>query len=260
MKILMREWYDKSYQWVDATYDEANNRFRYNSNIINEANIVSVFEDNRNEFVKCSKCGQSFKKGSAEAKAHLTPIKDTSKCFDCPRARASNPRNLVTKYELIDGNIYKAMETSVVNMMCSASYPYTGIHEEVSRTRCIYNQCVGATMREFSDFFTENPEVFDAIITTDAVEAVGYVEKYNRCGDLQYKLNVRNTVWAVSNKLGIIDHFAITYRRETYTVYYSKKYNKLFYVNGGKYQPWDPYNMPESSKQLILNKIAELYS
>lgn len=260
MKVLVRTYEGKEYVWLDATYDKEHNCFRNEKTKFFEKNVVSVFEDNRNDFVKCSVCGQAFKKGSEEIKTHTTPITDNSKCFDCPSLRTSNRNNNVRKYELIAGNNYRETATNTVDLMCSRCYPYVGINTETARKKCVHNICANAKMLEFSDFFTENPNAFDRIITADVIEESGYSEKYRSGNYCEYRLHLRNNVWAVANTLGIIDHFIVIYRRENYDVYYSKKYNKLFYASNNRYKEWNPDIMPESSKNLILNKIAELYS
>lgn len=260
MKILVRSWNGKVYEWIDATFDEHAKSFKHEGYNIKETNIVSVFEDNRNAFVKCSVCGKVFKKGDPAIEAHTTRINDNSKCFDCVHLRRTNAMEISRKYELVEGNVYKESRVCNVNLTCSASWLYTNINEEAARVGCIYNRCANANMIEFSDFFTEYPDAFERIITSERIEEVGYSEQY-RCGSVhEYKLNCRNNVWAVANELGIVDHFIINYKRESYNVCYSKKYHKLFQLNRERYTEWNPDIMPQSSKTLILNKIAELYS
>ena len=261
MKVLLRQYDNKEYAWFDATYEESENAFRVNTHLMPETNIVSVHEDNRNEFVTCNVCGKTFKNGSPEIKAHTTPITDTSKCLQCMNRYAYDSTETKKTYQLINGDIYKETATRDVVFKCRVTYPPVGISTDQARHQCIYNRCINAKMIEFSDFFTQNPEVFDAIITSDVFEENpgSYKEKATYYGRLAYQLPIRNNVWACANKTGIIDHFEATYRRETYNVYYSKKYNQLFTSRNGHYEVWNPYNMPDSSRTLILNKIAELY-
>jgi hypothetical protein len=165
-----------------------------------------------------------------------------------------------SKPQLIDNNRYRCEETYEVDFVCYASYRYYGINTQEARDACVYNRCAGATIVEFSDFFTENPDAFDHIITADRVKEVGFADVVTWRNRTEYRLNIRNNVWAIANSLGIIDHFVINYKRETYDVYYSKKYHKLYMSTHAGYKLWDPDDMPASSKTLILNKMAELYS
>ena len=261
MKILLRALGKDQYKWFDAIYSSDYNNFMVNGNIIAETSIVAVHEDNRNEYVKCSKCGKSFKRGSKESTEHVTPVMDTSKCLECGRLRYTPTEDSKVSYTKRNDGLYVKTETMPCILKCAASgYPYDTIESENARTYCIHNTCKNANMLEFSDFFTENPGVFDHIITKDRLEALGHIPMSGYDSTTEYKLNLRNQVWAVANKLGIIDHFILTYRRETYTLYYSKTNNMVYYINDRKYCVWDPYNMPESSKQMIRTKLAELYS
>lgn len=260
MKVLARHWNSGDYVWLDAEYNEGIKNFTHEGIKVEEANIVSVFEDNRDEFVRCSICGKTFKKGDPEIELHTKPVTDTSKCFGCSYLRSRVKEYGDPTYEHIEGNRYKESHANEVELTCTITYPQIGIHEERARTRCVFNRCVEADIIGFSDFFTEHPEAFDDIITTEKVEEFGCSETYRTGNVIEYKLNCRNNVWAVANPLGIIDRFIINYRRDSYTTYYSKKYNKLYTSIRGRYTEWNPFNMPESSKTLILNKIAALYS
>lgn len=259
MKILLRKFDDKEYVWKDATYYAQ--RFVVDGNLIVDTNIVSVLNDNRNKLIKCSVCGKSFKNGSEEWTQHITPVTDTSKCFKCSKLRSRHQSYSDTQYTPNEDGTYTKTESSKVKLVCQDQYyTYNDINSKAARDGCVFNKCQNAKAIEFSDFFTQNPGAFDDIITANKVLDFGYKDLIVYGGEIKYQLKARNQIFACANKLNIIDHFDIYYRRERWHVYYSKKYNKLYSSRNNTYEVWNPYQIPESSMALILKKIAELYS
>ena len=254
MKILLREWGDEVYVWKDATYET--NGFRIDDSIIQECNIVSILDDNRKRYFKCSKCGEVFRKGSAQWKKHIEAVTDTSRCFDCKYLTEQNLNITKQKYTKLPDGRYSTVKHGDCKLMCTKQWYTYGIDEPAARENCQYNQCTRATQNAITDIFTDYEGVFDDIITIDQVVKNGYTEMY----DKQYKLKAKNTIWANTNSLNIVDSFDVSYRSYGWKVFYSKKYDELFMIgNRGKYNIFRSYNLPDTARENIKAKIASLY-
>ena len=130
MKILLRDFNNKEYAWFDAEFDIKTNRFKINDCPIYEFNIVAIHEDNRNQYVKCSVCGKSFKKGSEEITAHITPITDSSKCLGCNYLRVKTENNSSLAYKKNDDGSYTRTETKHCILGCARTYPLINIETD----------------------------------------------------------------------------------------------------------------------------------
>ena len=261
MKVLVRSFGDKVYEWLDAKYDKG--YFYIDGYELNEADIVSVLDDNRAEYVVCSSCGALIKNEAAAIEAHKNKYKDCSACFDCKYLREDVKKLVDVKYDLQPSGEYVANKNIVVNLQCGASYwSHPIIHTEDARETCAYRGCVNATTQSVTDIFIEKPGVFDDIITVDKIVEAGYKTALNyHRGSVGYRLKGRNEIYAVVNSMNVVDNFQIDYRGSSYIIYYSKKYNEFYYVGRrGKYVIWNNFTgMPTATTEYIKNKIAKLY-
>lgn len=260
MKILVRKLGDKVYEWLDAKYTK--NYFVVDGKDVSEVDIVSVMDDDRTEYVKCSCCGELLKKGSAEIEAHQNKYKDCKACFDCKYLRDKPVKNIDIKYELQEDGTYLAKKNLVVSLRCGASYWSDPIiHTDEARECCAFRGCTNADLVEVEDIFTEKPCIFDDIITIDKIVEVGYKTATNGHEETFYRLKGRNEIYAVVNKMNVVDHFAIEYRGNSWNVYYSKKYDEFYYCGrNGKYTRYNFSSMPDTTREYIKNKIAKLYA
>ena len=87
MKILLRS----DYKWHDAVFDNQEKLFKIDQNVyyggLDEIQIVSVKDDNRNDFVICNGCGEIVKNTKAAIKKHLELGKSSQTCFNCKKMR-----------------------------------------------------------------------------------------------------------------------------------------------------------------------------
>ena len=260
MKVLVRGLDNKVYEWVDATYDK--HKFLVDDVQLDETMIVSVMDDDRSEYVKCDCCGAIIKGVAAEIVAHQNKYKSCEACFDCRHLRENAIRRVETKYDLQEDGTYLAKKSIAVNLECGAVYwDRPIINSDQARDVCAFRGCTTSHMLPVSDIFIEKPGIFDDIITVDKVIEVGYKNAQNFYNSsIGYRLKGKNEVYAVVNKLNIVDYFRINYRNDTWTVFYSKKYDE-FYTYGrlGAYAKWNPYRMPEATLEYIKNKIRKLY-
>lgn len=67
MKLLLRQFGDECYVWKNAEMNDEKT-FIVDGRTVNQGNVVSIYRDNRNKFVKCSHCGTILKNTDAEIK------------------------------------------------------------------------------------------------------------------------------------------------------------------------------------------------
>ena len=265
MRALLRSWSNGDYTWKDVTY--RNNGFYVDETHTDEANIVALEDDNRNEMVKCSVCGELFTRDSEHWAAHIAPVTDTSKCLTCHHLRAEKVLALEdVQYELMSDGLYKATTCDSVVLKCGYKYwDYPRIESQTARQRCEFNKCASATLMEITDIFTEHPDVFENIITVDKIIEAGYKERRIYSAFSEYRLKGKYSIWAVVNNLNIIDHFTVNYRNDSWNVYYShtqKTFYTTRYVSSRReyqYEEWNPAYMTLEAKENIKKKIASLY-
>lgn len=262
MKILLRSYNGEAYVWRDAKFTKE--QWFVNDKPVDQVNIVSILNDTRNKYVKCSACGETFLKGSKKWEEHIKPTCDTSKCFDCKYLRTESYDRLNTKYVELANDRYKRTTEDSVELTCNlTNFPYKNINDAESRKTCFYNRCTTATQEAVSDIFTEKPGIFDTIITIDQVVDKGYREIYKYSDCVQIRLKTKNSITAIVNKINIIDCFEVGYRSNSWCVFYSKKYDELYHKAriGGKYKykVWDIYDIPNETRERIKKDIAALY-
>ena len=145
-----------------------------------------------------------------------------------------------------------------VKLECAANYwKRCDINSGQAREQCVYRQCANATAQPIEDFFTENPGVFDDLITIDRlIECDAKLD--SNCGDIMsYRIKAKNKIIAVVNAINVVDYFRVTCNKVEYSVRYSKKYDKLYDRCGTKYTEWNPSYTEVYER--IKKKIAELY-
>lgn len=260
MKILLREYQNTPYVWVTAKYNE--NNFIVDGNKINPCGIVSVINDNRKNYIKCSCCGQTFKKGSSKFQIHKENANKPHTCLTCPYLMTNNERIIASKYTMDEnGNATQILERSV-RLVCSR-YGYwenPRIDSEDAVSYCQKRQCANATEIEIEDFFTQYPGAFDEIITIDKLLDIGYniTLRPNRGRECDIIIEDDYTIGAYINRIGIVDYFYIWFEEECYYVYYSKKYNEIYW-DCGTYAPFYLEEMDDHTRDLIKADIAALY-
>lgn len=256
MKALLVTHNGTQYEWKDVTWDGA---FKLNDgSVIKETNIISIDEDDRTNLVKCSVCGKIFKKNTKEFAKHKLAGTTSESCFACSHLKQSRLNSIKCSFNLQPDGTYIRKANDQVKLECAANYwKRCDINSGQAREQCVYRQCANATAQPIEDFFTENPGVFDELITIDRLlECDAKLD--SNCGDIMsYRIKAKNKIIAVVNAINIVDYFRVTCDREEFAVRYSKKYDKLYCCGGNKYTEWNPYNTEVYER--IKKKIAELY-
>lgn len=264
MKILLREHEEGQYVWKTAKYNYG--KFHVDGEQVSEVNIVAIENDNRKNYIQCSCCGHVFRRGDYRFNAHKRNAVKPETCFNCPYMVSENAVDLKVKYEMdAYGNFVRKLEQDV-NLVCSKSgrWSYASITSDSAILGCRKRQCECAEEIEIFDFFTRNHGVFDDIITIDVLFDNGYdaniSDRYSMCySDIEFEDDY--TLGVCINKLGIVDKFYVYYRGDRYFIYYSKKYDELFYeASGREYGIFDPAHMNTEVRNEIKAKIAKLYN
>ena len=262
MKILLRNSDEGQYVWKTAKYDFG--KFYVNGDEQHQGNVVSIVNDNRKKYVKCSSCGKVFRRGDYRFEEHKANAIKPETCFGCSHLCTEDRFTINRKFVMnMDGTFTEIMENSV-RLQCDRSglWSYYDIDNERVISKCQKRQCGNATEMEISDFFTQYPGVFDDIITIDGLLDAGYNVGINSRGDSSYDIEwgLYYTLCAIINTIGIVDRFNVWFDGDKYTVYYSKKYKELFTEDSKcNYIKWDPIEMSEEVITEIKNNIKKLY-
>lgn len=260
MKILLREHYDQDYVWKTAKYN--GEYFEVNGRIIEEFMIVSVINDNRKNYVKCSSCGKVFPKNGNKFEKHKEAARGITPCLTCRKVRPNELKRGVPKYTLNGDGTFTQVVENKVELICKnyywQDYP---INSDDAINNCKYRLCGDAHGMEITDTFIDYPGIFDDIITVDKILDKGYVKiGYHNSRITEYVLDEEIGISAWVNRLGIIDRFSIDSGNGWgYHVYYSKKYNELYDNDDrGRYQVWN-VKLDEEKKSKFKELIMSFY-
>ena len=261
MKILLRRYGDLRYVWETAKYN--GNRFVVNGETVDETNIVSIINDNRKNYVRCSSCGRMFPKNGNKFEKHKEESSSINPCLNCPKLRAKEISP--TKKRFIfrdDGTCVERKDTSVELLCHYSMWNSFFIDSDEALETCKFRQCEHADAKEITDTFTKYPGVFDDIITVDKILDNGYSRiLYSDSNETPYVLDDDRIIVAYVNKLGIVDRFTVENDCYYWTVWYSKKYSRLFTCDdfaGDRYAEWKP-DMSEEKAKEITDFIAKFY-
>ena len=264
MKILLRNWGSSHYVWKTAKYN--NGYFMVEGCKVKQCDIVSVMNDNRKNYVQCSSCGQVFRRNDPKFEEHKKKAITPLTCLTCPHLEADDCGYEKRVIEMTKKGEFIEKFERQIEPVCGKTGGWWGSHSSIlsddAISGCKKRQCGNATELEIVDFFTEYPGAFDCIATIDSALDEGYnVYVTNANGEsFDIKWDVDWTVGIYINHLGIIDRCYVWVNGDKYWVYYSKKYNKLFYVDEHyKYIPWWHRRINEETQNAITEIIAKLY-
>ena len=255
MQILLRQHDDDYYVWKTATYRKG--KFFVDGAGVHYNNIVSVMNDTRRNHVQCSSCGEVFPKNGKKFRKHREASDGIGLCLTCHCAQSWNEGAQQIKYIDNGNGTFTKKTVGNVKLMCN-KHPWHS-HDITSRTaisQCERRQCKDAVALPIVDIFTEFPGVFDDIITIDSIIANGYEEiTYQDKHGTEYLLSRALDISACVNAIGVVDVFIINGIGGCGdTLYYSKKYNKLFTEGATNYVKYN-----EDDAEDALKFIARFY-
>ena len=250
MEVLLR----CNLKWKEAAYE--NSKWFVDGAMLNETEIIAVRDDNRNEYVVCTNCGEVFRKGSQELHDHTHQEWKPEMCFECGYLSVRTGDTISKEYHKDENGNWVKNQSNNVSLMCANTPFYTHIESEAAIHSCKHMKCNEERLSEITDFFTENPGAFDDMITVDRLVEM----KCRREGERSFKVRSKKTILAYIDDHNIVSHFYVTARRCQFYLVYSKKYDKLFHFSGNKYQEFTGhYALPDDEFHYIKEKIAGLY-
>jgi hypothetical protein len=255
----MREFCGEPYVWKTAKYTERG--FVVNKEGIDEYNIVSIINDNRKNYVKCSCCGKIFPKNGKKFAKHQEAASTIAPCLKCRKLKSNEITNPEVKYVANDDGTYTKKSETIVNLVCNYSlWTNFNCNSSDAIKNCKYRQCGSAKAQEICDTFTMLPGLFDDIITVDKILENG--DAHINWSDewmTEYQLDEEICLCAHVNNLGIVDRFYIDHPDGCYYFWYSKKYDEFFWTDCTNYIIWNPQSMRNEDKDRIKNCIRKLY-
>lgn len=260
MKILLREFDGMPYVWKTAKYD--GERFVIDRRNIDESNIISVINDNRKNYIRCSSCGKIFPRNGKKFAKHKALASTIEPCLTCRGMCTKEFTNPNKRYIANDDGTYTLKTETIVSLVCNRGYwsDYKCNSTEAIMN-CKFRQCESAKAEEITDIFIDYPGLFDQMITVDKLLDNGYKnttweDKYTR----EYIVDEDIGLVAHVNSLSIVDRFLVNNYKYCNYVYYSKKYDEFFGTdNGYGYNIWDPIDVTEENKDKVKELIRKIY-
>ena len=155
---------------------------------------------------------------------------------------------------------YLVTESAICDVVCRIRYTDVPIDSKEAKEQCQYNMCRKLGVKPVEDIFFTKPGLFDKFITVDALISKKYDKARHYDNHFEYDLKSRGTLQACVNELGIVDHFRLYYRYNEYNIFYSAKYDEMFFITGnGEYTTSKPYSVTWTKVEEIKKKIAALY-
>ena len=152
MKVLLREFGNEQYIWKNAEIKD-NMSFIVDGKIVNQSNVVSVFRDNRTNFVKCSMCGAILKNVPEVIAEHRKKATTSETCLNCKYLRERRPKQKSIKYVAQPDGTYLVTDKRETQLICTCTWRSYDINSAEARSNCRYGGCVRADMVEFKDIF-----------------------------------------------------------------------------------------------------------
>ena len=257
MQILLRKCDTKYYVWKEAEW--RNGEYRVDGKIMPQVNILAIKNDNRGKYVKCAHCGAIMVDDPEVIEQHFATKEAERNCFECGSVRYYERSDQTTKRTKNADGTYHIEQSFNADVRCGYSWNSVSIDSPKVQNYCHYFRCRAMGVRPIDDVLMQYPGLFDKQITVDFLNKKGFAyERFNN-RDFVYDLKLRGTLKACVNELGIVDHFYIKYRYDSYDVYYSAKYDMLVYRYGNNYTTNIPSYVSESKHNAVKAKLSALY-
>ena len=259
MKLLIKD-SDKNLVWREAEYKgrcfcSTVSQYTYGNN-----DIYAIKDDNRNKLVICSACGAKVLNTPSAINAHRNMVHKSDKCFDCRNLRHQDEKVLSTKYVLNEDGTYSETTKRNVRLFCRLSgWNSYDINSDEAKQRCRYAACENANFNGIEDFWTKYPDAFNEFVTVDRIIDTGYQSMGKYRDYIKYELKCVATLYAIVNNQGICTEFQLGYRRNKYTIRYSKKYDKVWIAEYGDFSELSMLELSEKTEKSIMEKLRTLY-
>ena len=259
MKVLLRS----DYAWHEAKWNTVTNSFNIDggADSINEAQIISVKDDNRNKYVKCQGCGETILNTPSAIKKHYELSKTSKTCLSCGSCRRKNTKTMDEKFAINDDGTYNITTKTNAKLYCNYDYwGYPDIDSEDARKKCKYARCEAEGMETYKDIFSKYPGIFDDILTIDILLKKKWILIYrDSAGYSTLKIPINFNLYAVVTPQGFVDFFYYQYRNSQFQLIYSPKYAKIIWKRWNEYRENKPSEVSDSVLEKITKKVIELY-
>ena len=260
MKILVLD-KNNNFVWKEVEYQKG--RFISTENPNNAYGVGHIYalkDDNRNKTVICSRCGKEIKNTPSAIKAHQNMINKPNKCFECTLMKKQNEKLVHEKFTLNEDGTYTETTKGSVNLVCSADYwQRPDINSETARNVCRYKGCETAQFRQIEDFWTKYPNAFNEFITIDRIIDTGYKSMRKYTHHIDFQLKGRGNLTACVNDKGLCYKIVLDYKRRTYDLRYSKKYDRVWINKYGELRDISYIGMSEDTEEAVVKKLKALY-
>ena len=256
MKVLLRE----SYKWIDAKFEPSKGIITTTEgDKIDEAAIVSIEDDDRKKYVRCVACNEIILNTKKAIEAHNKKCETSKTCLTCNYLRRGSTALKNEKYVQNDDGTYMLTTKMQCKLFCGLRYSSLDINSKDARRTCKYAGCKSTVPVPIEDTFTKFPEAFNQVATVDALDPKNWTFD-NAKSNIFYKAKRTYNLLAEINEFGIIKCFVYMYRGYSYRFVYSKKYDKIFWMQYGNYREKSPISMLSSRAENIKKLVSEIYT
>jgi hypothetical protein len=254
INVLLRD----TYKWTQVYYIEKKAEMMCSGRRINPVDIVAIDNDIRPLRRKCSLCGTIINDTTEAIEQHINIKKSSEHCMTCKHLNKEVLDSIHKSLEKNDDGTCKIIEEQTCNLECGFSYRHPNIFDGRARASCKYANCTEETLLLIQDTHQKYPGAFDTIATVDALSSWNFQNQEENV--YIFKARKRFTLTATVNQYGIIKNFTYWYDGFNYEFVYSKKYNKLFWIDryNNDYSE-DNVNVSNERKAEILNTVSEIY-
>lgn len=263
MKALMKDYMGEQLVYVNVKYSKEG-FIDQNNSVIRQSNILDIYRDNRKNMVVCSNCGEMIKNTPEDIDKHWMEKAKHKNCFTCQYARERSRPKLIKKTVMPDPNNegrYIVNSKYSTEMYCNNSYGYIDINTPAADLHCAFLACQRATYRKFTDFFLEYPHAFEVLPTVDMLIEKKWKIQETSDRYLVYTNPKMKTLTACVNSKGVVVEFKVKGVSKGYNavVMYSKKYDKIIFIDRSKYLDHTPWYADNSKMESAAKRIKELF-
>lgn len=263
MKALLRKFDNDCFVYTDVVY-ECGSFKTPDGRIVNENGIIHIVKDNRKNKVRCKGCGDLIKNTPEDIEAHFKEREDKKNCLTCSHVKESYRKASI-------GRKYKPHPTEEGQYICEHQYKtdlycsHGGgtrlINTTESDEKCKYLMCRKMGVTEVTnDFFLDYPGAFTTFPTVDKLIEKNWIFESMNSNFIVYHHKRMTTLKAIVNNKGIINNFRACYKHsDAVDIVYSDKYEKAFYLVGGKYSTGHCSDLTQAKAESYIAKIKELY-
>lgn len=263
MKVLVREYKTGvcNYVWKKVSY---NDPFRYSDYYTEDGacyepiQILKITHDYRTTgYVMCCNCGKVVKQ--TKITKHYEEQERKVNCMKCNKLKLEEIKGTRVNTLKQDGNVLSRImfEAKCVNSPIDRYWSrYKKIKDVNKSETCKYFACRRSDTTELRrDFFCSYPNPFNNFLTENGIINNGWKYISSSNSGREYS-NKNGKLIARFDMNGILIHFCMMHRNNTYHFVYSDVYDKFMDSEGNEFR-WG--NIAETTKNNYIKQIRALY-